>query len=235
MIPYLSTYTTSLRRHTGHLRSHKVVALPGPWWGNQSHQLTLISTKYTEPTQALTKILQQMSALVQISPTGVDPGSIVPSCRRSSRSGSVISTNRSEPQPNISNRCWGSDNLRQAASTSLNRRQGYAQLFPTYASVPQILSNCRHNSMNYCQPTPGLSNLEPWPPQRRLKYLLAVVLRHVCRRLSPLLWLIDWFSSFYSRVTCSLLLILVLWLNQRINPRANCLYTTAFLKEMVGL
>ena len=92
-IPYISTYNTSLCRPTGHIRGHKVVALPGPWLGHQCPQVMLILTKYPEPTHSPTKLPQQTSASVKISPTGVDTGSIVSSPHRSYRSGAVIGTN----------------------------------------------------------------------------------------------------------------------------------------------
>ena len=135
-IPYLSTYTTFLRCPTIHLHSHKVIALPGPRSGHQRTQLTSIPTKYPEPPSAPTKSPQQMSASGQISPTGVDPGSIVSSRCCSSRSGAVIGPNQPEPRPNISNRRRGSNDLHQVVSTSLARRRDYARLSPTDTTVP---------------------------------------------------------------------------------------------------
>ena len=68
--------------------------------------------------------------------TGIDPGSIVSSCRRRSRSGAMIGPNRSEPRPNIFNRRRVSDNLHQVAITLLARRQGYTQIYPTDVAGP---------------------------------------------------------------------------------------------------
>ena len=125
LISYLYTYTTFSSRPTGHLRSHKVVALPGPCSGHQRPQLTSIPSKYPEPTPAPTKLPQHMSVLGKISSTGVDPGSIIPSRRSSSRSSAVIGPTLSDPQPNISNRSRGSNDLHQVAITSLSRRREY--------------------------------------------------------------------------------------------------------------
>ena len=120
-IPYIFNYNTALRHPTDHLHGHKVVAVPGPPSRDQRPQVMLILTKYPEPTQAPTKLPQQTSELVQMSPTGVDTSSIVSSPRRSSRSGAVIGPNRSESQPNIFNRRWSFDNLCQVASTLIAR------------------------------------------------------------------------------------------------------------------
>ena len=159
-ILYLSTYTTFSSHPTGHLRSHKVVALPGPWSEHRRPQLTLILIKYPEQTPAPTKLPQQMSALGQISSTGVGTRSIISFCRCSSCSRAMIGSTQSEPRPNISNRRLGSNNLHQVESTSLARLQDYGQLSPTYTAVPQIVTNQRHNLMNYRQPTLEFLNPE---------------------------------------------------------------------------
>ena len=207
-IPYLFTYTTSLRRPTGHLCSHKVVSLPGLQSGHRRPKLMSIPTKYPEATHDLTKLIQQMSVSGQIFPTCIDPKSFVFSRLRSSCSGAVICPNQSYPQQNIFNRRQGSDDICQVASTLLVRRRGYARLYPIYVVVPIIVCNRRRDLMNYCQPMPGLSKPAPWPLRIRLKYLLPVVLRHTRWRLSPSLWSIDQFSSFYARVNCAPLLTL---------------------------
>ena len=142
----------------------------------------------------------------QISPTGVCPGSILPSLRRSSRSGAVIGPTQSEPRPNISNRRQGSNNIHKIANTSLARRQDYAQRCPTNTAAPQIVSNLHRGSMNYRQPTPGLLNLAPQPPE----YLLNIHCQWYYDALigdsSPFLWPIECFYSLNSCVTCALLL-----------------------------
>ena len=79
-ISYLSSYTTCLLRPIGHLLIHKVVALLVPLLGHPLPQLTPIMIKYLEPTQAPTKLLHLTSVLGKISPTGVDPRSIISSC-----------------------------------------------------------------------------------------------------------------------------------------------------------
>ena len=89
------------------------------------------------------------------------PRSIISSCRRSSCTGAVLGTSQSEPQPNISNRLQGSNNINQVASTSLARCKYYDQLSPIDIAVPRIVSNLRRDLMNYFQPMPGLSNPEP--------------------------------------------------------------------------
>ena len=183
MIPYLTTYTTFASLPTGHLRSHKVVALPGPRSGHRRPQLTSIPTKYPEPTPAPTKLPQQTSASGQISSTGIRPGPIISSRRRRSRSGAVIGPTRSDPRPNISNRRQGSNDLGQVANTSLARRRDYSRLCPADTAVPRIVSNRHRDSMNYRQPTPGISNPAPRPPRSRLKHSLSVVLRRARRRL----------------------------------------------------
>ena len=222
------------------LCSHKVKALPGPWSGHRHPQLTLIPTKYPEPTQAPTKLPQQMSASIQISSTGIGPGSVISSCRRSSRSGAVIGPNPSDPRSNISNRRQGTNNLHQVAIISLSRRQDYDQLSPTDTSVAWIVSNRRLNSMKYCQPTPGLSNPAPCPPkyvwnidcQWSYDMLAGGFIRHY-ERLTDMLSLVpyDWRTPFNVQIPAtrfSCRLMLVLWLTLRINPRANCQITTAF-------
>ena len=149
LIPYLSTYTTFSSRPTGHLRIHKVVALPGPRSSHQHPQLTSIPSKYPEPTPAPTKLPQHMSVLGKISSTGVDPGLIVPSRRLIFCSSAVIGPTLSDPQPNIFNRRRGSKDLHQVASTSLAKHQDYSRLSPTDTAVPQ----------NYLQPTPQFNKL----------------------------------------------------------------------------
>ena len=124
--------------------------------------MTLILTKYLEPTPAPTKLPQQISASGQIFPTVVDPGSILSSHWRRSRSGAVIGSNRSKIQPNISNRRRGSNNLHRVASTLLARCRDYSQISPTDTAVPLIVSNRRRDLMNYSQPTQGISNPAPW-------------------------------------------------------------------------
>ena len=152
--------------------------------------------KYPEPTQALTKLFQQALVSDEISPTYVNLISIVSSCRRRSRSGAVIGPNLSKPQPNIFNRRRGSQYLCQVTSTLLVWRQWYSLLYPTEVAVPQIVSNCRHDLMNYFQLKTELSNPAPWTLRTRQKYWLLVVLQHACWRISSFTWSIDCFSSF---------------------------------------
>ena len=158
------------------IHSHKVITFPGPFLGHWRPQLTLIPTKYPEPTQATTKLPHQALTLIQMSSTGFSPRSIISSRCCSSRSGVVIVPNRSRLRPNISNRCWGSNNLHQVAITLLTRLWDYSQLSPTDTSVAQIVSNCRCDLMKYRLTMPGLLKPAPWLPQSRLKYWLALVL-----------------------------------------------------------
>ena len=155
----------STSRLTGHLRSHKVVVLPGPLSGHCRPQLTLLLTKYPEPTPALTKLPQQTLTLDQISSTGHSLGSILSSCRCIPRSGAMICPTWLGPWPNISNICQSSHNIHQVANNFLTRPRDYAWIFPTGTIVSQIVSDWHRNSMNYLQPSPGLSNLAPRPPK----------------------------------------------------------------------
>ena len=176
-----------------------------------------------------------------MSPTGVDTGSIVSSRRRSSRFGAVIGPNLSEPRPNIFNRSQGSDNLFQVASTLVARRWGYAQLYQQTSRSHKLSPTAAATQWIIVNSTPGLSNLAPWTLQSRLKYWLLMVIWHARRRLSPSLWSVDWFLSFLclcdlrtpfnakiSATRCSYRLMLIPRLTLSINPRSNCLNTTAF-------
>ena len=117
------------------LHSHKVTAILGPRSGHQRPQLTSIPTKYPELTQATTKLPQQTVDLSQISSICIGPGSIISFRRSSSRYGAVIGPNRSDPQPNISNRRQGSNDLHQVASTFLARHQETMPYFPQYTPL----------------------------------------------------------------------------------------------------
>ena len=90
-----------------------------------------------------------------MSPTDVGPVPIVSSRRRrSSRSGTVVSLNQCDPQPNIFNRRRGSYGIRQVTSTYPARLRGSTQILPTYVAVPQISPTAAAtpwNIFNQCQ------------------------------------------------------------------------------------
>ena len=163
-IPYLFTHNYILRRPTGHLYSHKACPLLGPWLGNQRPQLTLILTQISWPTCAPTKLLQHTSFFDQISSTDIHLRSILSSHHHSCHYSAMVGLNQSKPWPNIFNRRRVYQDLYQVTRTLLVRLRGYSWISPKDVAVPHIFSNRRHNSMNYCQTTTRLSNLEPWPP-----------------------------------------------------------------------
>ena len=153
----------------------------------------------------------------------------------------MIDSNQSDPRPNIFNKRQVSDNICQVLSTSLTRRWGYAQFSPMNAAVPQILSNCRCNLMNYFLLTPGLWNLVPWPPKKPSEILTpggtltrsseAFSIIKIDWLILVLLWSCDMRTPFNAKTTvsrCSYCLMILLQLTLRINPRANSLNTTIF-------
>ena len=142
------------------------------------------------------KLPQQMSDSDKVSPKGPGPGSIISSQCSSFRIGAVIVPTRSEPRPNISNRRPGSSNIYQVVNPLFARRPDYSRLYPTNTVVPQIVFNWHRDLINYCQPTPELSNLAPQPPQSLLKYWMSVLLLCTRRRIFSI-FMFDWMFPLF--------------------------------------
>ena len=208
-IPYISTYSyilyaVLLAPHiaTRHVNSQDLD------WDIDVLNRRQSWTKYPEPTRAPTKLFQQISVSVQISPTEVGPGPIFSYCRRSSCSGAVVNLNQYKPLPNTFSRRQGYHGLCQVMITSLIIRGGSSWIPPTDVAVPWIVHTRRRDSQKYCQPTPEILNPEPWTLQSRLKYCLPVVLQQDRPRLSLFIWSKEYLSSFCGCVACSPLLTL---------------------------